>query len=200
MLALGQEARNGVVEYSHIAPQSISPCHARFQQFQWNHSSRALESLNYEKHDREGNPKNQGGDDNTEAPRFGLATPLQSQGKAHEKENPGRSSCKIISFQVVGTGLMCPGTRKNSKHIMTIGPPRGRLIQKHHRQATSLVKTPPRTGPRMVDTIKTPIQLPINTGRLLGSATTLIRITDPPRVPAAPNPWIARPMITESLF
>lgn len=107
--------------------------------------------------------------------------------KPSNEENPGRSGCKTISFQLAGTGLMCPGTLKNSKHIITIGPPRGRLIQKHHHQETSLVKTPPRTGPRMVDTIKTPIQLPINTGRFLGSATTLIRRTDPPRVPAAPN-------------
>lgn len=29
-------------------------------------------------------------------------------------------------------------------------PPTGRLIQKHQRQVTSQVKTPPRTGPRTV--------------------------------------------------
>ena len=79
-------------------------------------------------------------------------------------------------------------------------PPTGRFTQKHQRQVTSLVKTPPSRGPMVVAIINTPIHRPISSGRTLGSAVKLIISTEPPRVPAQPQPCRARPMIREMLF
>ena len=46
---------------------------------------------------------------------------------------PEKSSCRIISFHVADTGLMCFGMRRKISCRMRARPPMGRLIQKHLR-------------------------------------------------------------------
>lgn len=83
---------------------------------------------------------------------------------ASKANKPGKSSCIKISFHVPGAGLICSGIcRSNTSRVM-IGNPSGKLIQKHHRQLAPLVKAPPMIGPRMVETIKTPVQMPMSRG------------------------------------
>jgi hypothetical protein len=62
-------------------------------------------------------------------------------------------------------------------------PPIGRLIQKHHRHVSSVVKTPPIKGPMIVANISVPTQRPSSRGRRLGSATRFMMTAEPPRVP-----------------
>lgn len=104
------------------------------------------------------------------------------------KLKPGRSSCSRISFHEAFGSLICFGTWKKSNAMPIIGPPTGKLIQKHHRQVTFVVKAPPIRGPITVENIKMAIQRPISMGRCWGGATKLIMRTEPAKVPAIPKP------------
>jgi hypothetical protein len=57
-----------------------------------------------------------------------------------KKLKPGRSSCSRISFHVAGVGLICFGTSRKSINRVTMGPPSGKLIQKHHRHLALLLR------------------------------------------------------------
>ena len=58
----------------------------------------------------------------------------------------------------------------------------------HHLQVTSEVNTPPRRGPRTVEPMKTPIQIPISRGRASGAVVKLMIKTEPLKVPEQPKP------------
>jgi hypothetical protein len=94
---------------------------------------------------------------------------------------PGRSRRTRISFHVACRGFCFTRRKRTCRRIAV--PPMGKLIQKHQRHVSSVVKTPPIKGPIMVENMRVPIQVPRRRGRFFGSATRLIMVAEPPRVP-----------------
>lgn len=70
----------------------------------------------------------------------------------------------------------------------------------YHVQVASEVNTPPRRGPRTVEPMKIPIQIPISRGLVLGTAAKIMIKTEPLKVPEQPRPWMARPTIRAMEF
>lgn len=68
-------------------------------------------------------------------------------------------------------------------------------IQKHHRQLTRSVRTPPSGGPKHTAIPKTLNTIPRNNGRLSSSTVSPTMLNAPWYKPAAPIPDIARPII-----
>lgn len=120
--------------------------------------------------------------------------------EVNSKVQPGRSICSKISLHVAEAGLICFGMRKNRDCRTRAVPLTRRFTQKHHRQVTSVVNTPPIRAPMVVAIMNTPIHRPMSKERVLGWAVKVIIRTEPPSVPAHPQPCRARPMINAMLL
>ena len=84
--------------------------------------------------------------------------------------------------------------------IAIVTPPRGRLIQKHHRQVTSLVKTPPSSGPTTEEIPKTAPKAPCTAGRFRSGKVLRRIVTAPLTIPELPSPATARPIMKATEF
>ena len=112
-----------------------------------------------------------------------------------KRKAPPRSICLIFSLNVI---LVCSlsGFLKKKKTVKRATPPKGRLIQKHHRQLARSVNTPPNSGPT-TDDMPNMLDRSDMYNALFLSATEKPTIVIPPEnSAAAPAPAMARPTMS----
>lgn len=111
---------------------------------------------------------------------------------------PAKSSLNTLR-SIVNPSSRSLLTCKNIKIATIAAPPIGKFTQKHHRQLTRSVNTPPNNGPA---TLATPHMAPTNPnaiGRCLSGSVKLKITTLPENNPAVPTPATARPTMNASL-